>query len=150
MFPPSKVEKSIGEVFYYFFFDIFVMTNNLHMPKDEIKVLVKKIKENEKLLEFNRKILNVNVILNNDNLRYLYMVSLISSDNIIDIASCDKSLESINFILNNIDLFDIDDKVRKEVVKYLKKGLRIIKRDRKTFIESLKKEKNDNEFVKKK
>lgn len=123
------------------------MTNNLHMPKDEIKVLVKKIKENEKLLEFNRKILNINVILNNDNLRYLYMVSLISSDNIIDIASCDKSLESINFILNNIDLFDIDDKVRKEVVKYLKKGLRIIKRDRKTFIESLKKEKNDNEFV---
>ena len=147
MFPPSKVEKSIWEVFYYFFFDIFVMTNNLHMPKDEIKVLVKKIKENEKLLEFNRKILNINVILNNDNLRYLYMVSLISSDNIIDIASCDKSLESINFILNNIDLFDIDDKVRKEVVKYLKKGLRIIKRDRKTFIESLKKEKNDNEFV---
>lgn len=123
------------------------MTNNLHMAKDEIKVLAKKIKENEKLLEFNRKILNINVILNNDNLRYLYMVSLISSDNIIDIASCDKSLESINFILNNIDLFDIDDKVRKEVVKYLKKGLRIIKRDRKTFIESLKKEKNDNEFV---
>ena len=142
MFPPHKVEKSIGEVFYYFF-DIFVMTNNLHMPKDEIKVLVKKIKENEKLLEFNRKILNINVILNNDNLRYLYMVSLISSDNIIDIASCDKSLESINFILNNIDLFDIDDKVRKEVVKYLKKGLRIIKRDRKTFIESLKKEKEE-------
>ena len=140
MFPPRKVEKSIGE-FFIIFFDIFVMTNNLHMPKDEIKVLVKKIKENEKLLEFNRKILNINVILNNDNLRYLYMVSLISSDNIIDIASCDKSLESINFILNNIDLFDIDDKVRKEVVKYLKKGLRIIKRDRKTFIESLKKEK---------
>lgn len=146
MFPPRKVEKSIGEVFYYFF-DIFVMTNNLHMAKDEIKVLAKKIKENEKLLEFNRKILNINVILNNDNLRYLYMVSLISSDNIIDIASCDKSLESINFILNNIDLFDIDEKIRKEVVKYLKKGLRIIKRDRKTFIESLKKEKNDNEFV---
>lgn len=142
MFPTHKVEKSIGEVFYYFF-DIFVMTNNLHMPKDEIKVLVKKIKENEKLLEFNRKILNINVILNNDNLRYLYMVSLISSDNIIDIASCDKSLESINFMLNNIDLFDIDDKVRKEVVKYLKKGLRIIKRDRKTFIESLKKEKEE-------
>lgn len=146
MFPPRKVEKSIGEVFYYFFFDIFVMTNILHMAKDEIKVLAKKIKENEKLLEFNRKILNINVILNNDNLRYLYMVSLISSDNIIDIASCDKSLESINFILNNIDLFDIDDKVRKEVVKYLKKGLRIIKRDRKTFIESLKKEKDDNEL----
>lgn len=142
MFPPNKVEKSIREVFYYFF-DIFVMTNNLHMPKDEIKVLVKKIKENEKLLEFNRKILNINVILNNDNLRYLYMVSLISSDNIIDIASCDKSLESINFMLNNIDLFVIDDKVRKEVVKYLKKGLRIIKRDRKTFIESLKKEKEE-------
>lgn len=141
MFPPRKVEKSIGEVFYYFFFDIFVMTNKLHMAKDEIKVLAKKIKENEKLLEFNRKILNINVILNNDNLRYLYMVSLISSDNIIDIASCDKSLESINFILNNIDLFDIDEKIRKEVIKYLKKGLRIIKRDRKTFIESLKKEK---------
>lgn len=145
MFPPRKVEKLLGR-FFIFFFDIFVMANNLHMAKDEIKVLVKKIKENEKLLEFNRKILNINVILNNDNLRYLYMVSLISSDNIIDIASCDKSLESINFMLNNIDLFDIDDKVRKEVVKYLKKGLRIIKRDRKTFIESLKKEKDDNEL----
>lgn len=113
------------------------------MEKDEIKVLIKKIKESDKLLEFNRKILNINVILNNDNLRYLYMVSLISSDNIIDVASCDKSLESIDFILNNIGLFDIDEKVRKEVVKYLKKGLRIIKRDRKAFVESLKKEKDE-------
>lgn len=112
------------------------------MTVDKDKVLFKKIKENERLLEFNREILNINVILNNENLRYLYMVSLISSDNIIDLASCDKSLKSINFVLNHIELFDIDEKVRKEVVKHLKKGLRIIKRDRKTFVEILKEEKD--------
>jgi hypothetical protein len=33
--------------------------------------------------------------------------------------------------------------VRKEVKKYLKKGLRIIKRDRKAFVESLKQEKEN-------
>lgn len=103
------------------------------MANDDIKVLVKKIKENEKLLEFNREVLNISVILNNDNLRYLYMVSLISSDNIVDVASCDRSLKAINFVLNNIDLFGLDDKVHKEVVKYLKKGLRIIRRDRKAM-----------------
>jgi len=111
------------------------------MSIENIKVLVKKIKENEKLLEFNRKILNINVILNNDNIRYLYLVTLISSDTIVDVESCDRSLESINFILNHIDLFELDDKVKKEVKKYLKKGLRIIKRDRKAFVESLKKNK---------
>lgn len=101
------------------------------MAKDEIKALVKKIKENEKLLEFNREILNISVILNNEGLRYLYLVSLISSDNIIDVASCDRSLQAINFIMEHIDLFGLDDKVKKEVTKYLKKGLRIIRRDRK-------------------
>ena len=101
------------------------------MAKDEIKALVKKIKENEKLLEFNREILNISVILNNEGLRYLYLVSLISSDNIIDVASCDRSLQAINFIMEHIDLFGVDDKVKKEVAKYLKKGLRIIRRDRK-------------------
>ena len=101
------------------------------MAKDEVKVLIKKIKENEKLLEFNREILNISVILNNEGLRYLYLVSLISSDNIIDVASCDRSLQAINFIMEHIDLFGLDDKVKKEVTKYLKKGLRIIRRDRK-------------------
>lgn len=101
------------------------------MAKDEVKVLVKKIKENDKLLEFNREILNISVILNNEGLRYLYLVSLISSDNIIDVASCDRSLQAINFIMEHIDLFGLDDKVKKEVTKYLKKGLRIIRRDRK-------------------
>ena len=101
------------------------------MAKDEVKVLIKKIKENEKLLEFNREILNISVILNNEGLRYLYLVSLISSDNIIDVASCDRSLQAINFIMEHIDLFGLDDKVKKEVTKYLKKGLRIIRRHRK-------------------
>lgn len=103
------------------------------MAKDEVKVLVKKIKENEKLLEFNREILNISVILNNEGLRYLYLVSLISSDNIIDVESCDRSLKAINFIMEHIDLFGLDDKVKKEVTKYLKKGLRIIRRDRKAM-----------------
>jgi hypothetical protein len=72
--------------------------------------------------------------LNNDAARYFYLVSLISSDSLVDVESCDLSIEHQKFLIDNINLFDIDDKIRKEVMKYAKKGLLIAKRDRKMFL----------------
>lgn len=72
-------------------------------------------------------------MLNDEKIRYFYLVSLISSDNLVDAESFESSIESQEFIVNNIDLMDLDDKLKKEVLKYVKKGLRIAKRDLKLF-----------------
>jgi hypothetical protein len=98
------------------------------------KLKIKDIEQNQKLLEFCTKVINISTMLNNDEIRYLYLVSLISSDNLVDVESCDNSIEHQKFLIDNIDLFNIDDKIRKEVLKYAKKGLLIAKRDRKMFL----------------
>lgn len=72
-------------------------------------------------------------MLKDEKIRYFYLVALIRSDNLVDIESCEDSIESQEFIINNIDLMDLDDKLKKEVLKYIKKGLRIAKRDLKLF-----------------
>ena len=72
-------------------------------------------------------------MLNDEKIRYFYLVSLISSDNLVDAESCEIRIERQEFIVNNIDLMDLDDKLKKEVLKYVKKGLRIAKRDLKLF-----------------
>ena len=64
----------------------------------------------------------------------LYVDGKQCADNLVDVESCDNSIEHQKFLIDNIDLFNIDDKIRKEVLKYAKKGLLIAKRDRKMFL----------------
>ena len=91
------------------------------------------IKRNDKLFSFCTRIINISNMLKDEKIRYFYLVALISSDNLVDAESCESSIERQEFIVNNIDLMDLDDKLKKEVLKYVKKGLRIAKRDLKLF-----------------
>lgn len=72
-------------------------------------------------------------LLTNDSIRYLYLVSLISSDNIVDVESAEKALENINFLLDNIDDFKVSDEIRAEIREYAVKGLDIVTSDIEEF-----------------
>lgn len=106
------------------------MNLDLTMKSKKVKIETNKILE-----EFCNKILGIENIIKNEQVRYMFFVSLISSDTLINEESCNKSLEYLSFIKNNINLFNLDDKLKKETLKYVNKGIRITKHDYKAFRE---------------
>ena len=94
---------------------------------------IKKIAENPNLITFCNKILSYNAIFENEYARNMFIVSLISSDTMVDEISCDATIETAEFILKNIDMFILEDKVKNEIIKYMKKAIKIAKRDKKIF-----------------
>jgi len=94
---------------------------------------LKKISENPNLIAFCNKILGYNTILENETSRNMFLVSLISADTLIDEHACDDTINICNFILFNMDLMMLEEDVKKSAITYLKKGIRIAKRDKKQF-----------------
>ena len=94
----------------------------------------KKIESNPNLVAFCNRILNYNSILENEMTRSMFLVSLISSDCLIDIHSCDETIEISNFILNHIDLMILEEDIKNEVIKYLNDAIKIAERDKKIFL----------------
>jgi hypothetical protein len=66
----------------------------------------------------------------------MFLTSLISADNLIDIHACDDTIETAEFILNHIDLFILEDDIKKNVISHLQDTIKIAKRDRKQFVKS--------------
>lgn len=93
-----------------------------------------KITDNPNLLAFCNKILLYNSILEDEMSRNMFFVSLISSDNLVDEHSCDETIDTAKFILNNINLFVLNDEVREKTVGYLNDAIEIAERDKKEFI----------------
>lgn len=91
------------------------------------------INDNEKLWNFCWKCYKIEQLLNNDELRNLYLVTLISSDTIVDIESAKISIEKLNEIKLVLPYLNITDKIRKDTLKFINKGLKIAKRDLKKF-----------------
>lgn len=96
---------------------------------------LKKIESNTNLVAFCNRIYNYNSIFENEMTRSMFFVSLISSDCLVDIHSCDETIDIANFILSHIDLFILEDDLRKDIIKYCKSAIRIAKRDKKIFKE---------------
>ena len=94
---------------------------------------LKKISENPNLVAFCNKILSYNMIFEDESIRNMFLVSLISADTLIDEHACDDTINICNFILTNMDLMMLEEDVKKSVITYLKKGIRIAKRDKKQF-----------------
>ena len=94
---------------------------------------LKKISENPNLIAFCNKILSYNTIFENEISRSMFCVSLISSDVLIDEHACDETIETANFILNNINLMILEDDIKKSIIKYMKDAIKIAKRDKKQF-----------------
>ena len=76
----------------------------------------------------------------NSEFKYLYFGSLISSDNVVDINSCENAIKNIKFIIEHISEFDIDDDSRTEIHKFMLNGLDIVKQD----LEYFKKQEHNN------
>jgi len=117
-----------------FFRSIFAK-NKLYMGKETIadfmtdSITISK-KEYPKIVEFANKLVGLSKIFNDDSLRYLYLVSLISADALILKEEYENALDYMNFIKKYFDLIDFkNDDVKKEVKKYLRKGLRIVKNE---------------------
>lgn len=95
--------------------------------------LSKFIEGNEQLYTYVKKLYNYSFAVNSEQWRYLFLVTLVSSDTLINAESCKKSIESMTFVKNNIDLITTDEKIKKEVLKYVKDGLKIANRDLKYY-----------------
>ena len=94
----------------------------------------KRIESNPNLVAFCNRILNYNSILEHEMTRSMFFVSLISSDCLIDIHSCDETIEISNFILNHLDLLILEENVKNDVIKYLNDAIKIAERDKKILL----------------
>lgn len=94
----------------------------------------KRIESNPNLVAFCNRILNYNSILEHETTRSMFFVSLISSDSLIDIQSCDETIEISNFILNHLNLLILEENVKNDVNKYLNDAIKIAERDKKIFL----------------
>ena len=95
--------------------------------------LSKFIESNEQLYTYIKRVYNYSFAVNSEQWRYFFLVSLISSDSLIDAESCKKAIEDMTFVKDNIDLITTDEKIKKEVLKYVKDGLKIANRDLKYY-----------------
>ncbi len=98
-----------------------------------INKTLKKISDNPNLIAFCNKILSYNTIFENETTRCMFLVSLISADSLTDEQACDETIEVANFILNHIDLFIIEDNIKKDIISKMKSAIKIAKRDKKEF-----------------
>ena len=94
----------------------------------------KRIESNPNLVAFCNRILNYNSIFEHEMTRSMFLVSLISSDSLIDIHACDDTIEISNFILNHINLMILEEDIKNEVIKYLNNAIKIAERDKKIFL----------------
>lgn len=65
-------------------------------------------------------------ILNNEAMRYLFLVSLISADTLVTENDCNNSLQVLNFIKDNVNIMNLSDEVKNEVMEYAVKGISIV------------------------
>ena len=100
--------------------------------KEFILKNIEKISDNNNLSSAICKILTYSEAIKSDN-KYLFLTSLISSDNIIDKESVNYSLSILNFIKTYINLFELSKKDNEEVLKYVNKGIQICNEELKTF-----------------
>ena len=94
----------------------------------------KKIESNPNLIDFCNRILTYNSILEHEMTRSMFFVSLISSDCLIDIHSCDEIIEISNFILNHLDLLILEENIKNDVIKYLNDAIKIAERNKKILL----------------
>ncbi len=88
---------------------------------------------NQNLIKFCNRIITYNSILDDETTRNIFLVSLMSADSLIDKYACDESIEISSFILNNIDLFVLEDNVKETVIKYLKDAIEISNKEKNNF-----------------
>lgn len=79
---------------------------------------------------------DIDIICRNKEIKYMLLVSLISSDNILTIEDAEKSLSFISQIEKALDTASISDAEKDEIKKYLEKGKSILSADIERFKEN--------------
>jgi len=79
---------------------------------------------------------DIDIICRNKEIKYMLLVSLISSDNILTIEDAEKSLSFISQIEKALDTASISDAEKDEIKKYLEKGKSILNADIERFKEN--------------
>lgn len=70
----------------------------------------------------------ISKVLNSEN-RHFFLVSLISSDNILNKEDAIESLEIVNYINDNIDNFNLTSEIKSEVIEYINKAKDILENE---------------------
>ena len=79
---------------------------------------------------------DIDIICRNSETKYMFLASLISSDNILTIKDAEKSLSFISQIEKALDTASISDAEKDEIKKYLEKGKSILNADIERFKEN--------------
>jgi hypothetical protein len=74
----------------------------------------------------------ISKVLNSEN-KYLFLTSLISSDNILNKEDAIESLEIVKYINDNIDNLDLTSEIKSGVIRYMNKAKKILDKDIKRF-----------------
>ena len=99
------------------------------MNKEEVNNVLSKVKENDKLLAFCDRIIKYNAVFNSLDSKYMFLVSLVNANVLLDKEDCEKSKEVNNFIKQNVDLFDVDEKTKEEIIRYVDSALEMINKE---------------------
>ena len=91
------------------------------------------LEKHQKLTDMLMRLERIENILSNDQIRYLYLASLISSDKIYNFETANDSLQELMFLKNNIDYLNLNVNILKEVKDYIDKGINIVNNDLKEF-----------------
>jgi hypothetical protein len=85
---------------------------------------------NIKLLNFCKKVIGLNLILSNEETRYMFLGSLISADSLVDKHAYKENISTCNFIKNNIKLMKFDDiNDEGKILKYINKTLETLSKE---------------------
>lgn len=103
------------------------------------KNLISFIENNEQIESYLKELNALNIILSNDQFKWLALAELVSADNNTTKEEIKISLNRIKFIKKNIDLLQLKDS--KDIKKYVLEIQRTLKRDLQKFVKSRKKKK---------
>ena len=107
--------------------------NNIMVVDCGIANLNSFLEKHQKLTDAIMMMERIENILTNDQMRYVYLGTLISSDTVFDTESASKSLEKLLFIKENIKYMNLDEELFNDVNEFIGKGIEIVKNDLNNF-----------------
>ena len=107
------------------------------MTNVEIANVLETIKSNEKLLDFNRHIVNYMILLNDNQFKYAFLASLVSADTLVSIDNCKRSKSVLEFLEKYIDLIINDEQERKRMLPHIQDAIIIVQTEMDNFSKNL-------------
>lgn len=108
------------------------------VEQEGFETIISFLESHQKLRDEIVSLQRIEEILANDQIRYLYLVSLFSSDNVYDTQTAVDSLKKLQRLKNVIDYLNLEEGIRNEVKKYVDEGIGIVNNDLKSFKDGIK------------